>query len=98
MRPMVPVVFAGLSLALAEVRGSLHADVYAPVAAGDLGGLEPRATVAIIDGSLRSRHLLSKEEISRALPRGIAVDGVGSVGALCALEQGVRHARNGLGV
>jgi hypothetical protein len=93
MCPTVPVVFAGLSLALAEVRDSLRADVRPPVTAGDLDGLEPGSTVAIIDRELDPASLLSGEEISRALARGIAVHGAASVGA-----RGARHARNGLSV
>jgi hypothetical protein len=84
--PTPPVVFAGLSLALEEVRGSLHADVRPPVKAGDLDELGPGSTVAIIDGELDAVALIPSDEIRRALARGIAVHGAASVGAMRAAE------------
>src|SRR5688500_4258860 len=84
--PTPPVVVAGLSLTLEEVRCCLHADVRPPVKAGDLDGLGPGSTVAIIDGELDAVALIPNDEIRRALARGIEVHGAASVGAMRAAE------------
>jgi len=87
MRSCRPVVFAGVSLSHAEIRGLLDAECRPPIRAGDLDGLRgAQRTVVIIDGELAGNALLSVDELERAISRGFDIRGASSVGALRAAE------------
>ena len=82
----IPVVFAGLSLSLAEVNAFGIAEVRQPIKRGDLDELQDERVVAIIDGELNSDSVLPIAEISRAIERGVRIRGAASLGALRAFE------------
>ena len=87
MRPLRPVVFAGVSLSHAEIRELVDAECRPPIRTGDLDRLRgAQRTIVIIDGELAGDEVISVDEIERAISRGFDVRGASSVGALRAAE------------
>ena len=74
MRPLRPVVFAGVSLSHAEIRDLLDAECRPPIRTGDLDRLRgAQRTIVIIDGELAGDAVISVDEIERAISRGFDV-------------------------
>lgn len=83
---ILPVVFLGPSMPLAEARALLNASFRAPMRRGDLDHIGPGRLVAIIDGVFEQHLAVSPGEIERAIARGVRVVGGASMGALRAAE------------
>lgn len=86
-RPTPLIVYLGPSLPLEEARALLpEADFRPPIRRGDLAQVPSAAVVALIDGAFERAHAVQPREIERAIARGVAVLGGGTLGALRATE------------
>lgn len=83
-------IFAGPSLAAADVAGRIDAELLPPIQRGDIDALLARparpAAIAIIDGVFLQVPSISPKEVLRAVDAGVAVFGSSSMGALRAAE------------
>jgi hypothetical protein len=80
------IIFAGPSLAEAEVEADSMATRAPPIKRGDLAGVDAFDVVVIIDGEFGQNVSVSPKEILAVLAKGKTVIGAASMGALRASE------------
>jgi hypothetical protein len=83
---MKTIVFAGPSLAEAELRTLTSATRAPPIKRGDLTGTDDYGVIVILDGEFGQSVAVSPKEILAVIDRGKAVIGAASMGALRASE------------
>ncbi len=83
---MKTIVFAGPSIAEAEVHGLAAATHAPPIKRGDLAAVDDYDVIVIIDGEFGLNRSVSPKEILAVLDRGKTVIGASSMGALRASE------------
>jgi hypothetical protein len=85
---MTVVIFAGPSIAAADIRGILNAECMPPAAQGDVyrAALSRPRAIGLIDGYFERVPAVWHKEILWALSQGIHVFGSASMGALRAAE------------